>query len=219
VQILRVFKPHHHGSPSENRPRKVVAIPQSPPCNLTTAAGQLSKESPILEMADKVVGGMVAVKGGGGNRSEAEAGSEDSDVVEVKDAAPPMKRIRATQADAAASGSKLKGGMEGFVRAGRKALQDRADHALLVFVTCCGIPPKVADAREFKAFVSALCTDYVPPSETTLRDKLIPDEAANIHRTVINYLRGCRDLTITFDGGKLRRSKGLYSVHVTTAER
>jgi hypothetical protein len=173
----------------------------------------------MKEMAGQAVGGTAMVKGGGGNGAEPDAGSEDSDIGDIKDAAPPAKRLKALTTDAAASGSKSKGGMEGFVRAGRMALQKKADHALLVFVTCCGIPPKVVDSREFKSFVSTLSTDYAPPSETTLRDTLIPVEAANIHLAVLEYLKGCRDLTIAFDGGKLRCSKGLYSVHVTTAER
>jgi hypothetical protein len=167
----------------------------------------------MKEMADKAVGRTAVVNVDGGNEGGADA--EDSDV------APPAKRIKATTTAVVTSGSKMNvnGGLEGFVKEGRKVFQDKADHALLVFVTCCGIPPKVVDSREFKSFVSVLNTSYKPPSETTLRDNLIPDEAANINVAVIQYLKGCRNLTITFDGGKLRHSKGLYSVHVTTPER
>jgi hypothetical protein len=67
--------------------------------------------------------------------------------------------------------------------------------------------------------VSSLNTDYLPPSETTLSDRLIPDEAANIERATINYLWTCHNLTIMFDGGKLWSARGLYSVHISTAER
>jgi hypothetical protein len=159
-------------------------------------------------MADKAVGGPAVVKVTGGDQSG-----------EIDDAAPsptlPAKRIKTSVSASSSKSSAL----DGYVREGRKALQDRGDHALLVFVTCCGIPPKVVDAQEFKSFVSTLNTNYLPPSESTLRDTLIPEEAAKIHRAVINYLQGCRNLTITFDGGKLRQSKGLYSVHVTTQER
>ena len=109
--------------------------------------------------------------------------------------------------------------LDEFVREGRKNLQNAGDHALILFITCNGLPPSVVNSREFKNFVSTLNLDYKPPSETTLSERLIPDEAANIHQATIQYLRTCRDLTITFDGGKLRRSNGLYSVHVTTPER
>jgi hypothetical protein len=106
-----------------------------------------------------------------------------------------------------------------FVKTGRKELKNNADHALLLFITCNGIPPSVINSREFKRFCSTLNTSYDPPSETTLSEKLIPAEAANIHCAVIQYLQTRQDLTITFDGGKLRGSKGLYSVHVSTPER
>src|SRR5262245_9794117 len=86
----------------------------------------------------------------------------------------------------------------------RKGLQDSADHALLLFITCNGIPPTVVNSPKFKNFVSVLNISYNPPSETTLSDKLIPNEAVNIQQATIQYLCTCRDLMITFDGGKLR---------------
>ena len=127
-------------------------------------------------MAEEAVGEKANVKG---NDESGASGSE------VEIVAPP-KRIKMGSA-AGNSGSKS-GPLGAFVRAGRKELQDKADHALIVFIACCGIPPNVADSREFKTFVSVLNTDYSPPSETTLRDKLIPNEAANIHEAILRYL-------------------------------
>lgn len=127
------------------------------------------------------------------------------------------KRARTEPAIAATSKSGTT--FKPFFREGKKALQNNADHALLLLITCCGVPPNVVSSKEFRNFVSVLNPDYHSPSESTLSDRLIPDEAANIDRATISYLKTCRNLTITFDGGKLRRAKGLYSVHITTAER
>ena len=57
--------------------------------------------------------------------------------------------------------------------------------------------------------------NYLPPSHTTFEDSLVPSYAAATQVTVINYLKMCRDLTITFDGGKLGKKK-FFSVHATT---
>jgi hypothetical protein len=129
-----------------------------------------------------------------------------------------VKRAK-TDLDVGSSSTRGSRNLQDFVRAGRKELKDKGDHALLVFLICCGIPPSVVDSREFKDFASVLNSNYIPPCETTISDRLVPTEAARIHCAVIEYLRKCRDLTITFDGGKLRGSKGLYSVHVSTPER
>ena len=125
----------------------------------------------IKEMADKaVLGGPALVKVGGDDESR-----ESDDAHLANEDAPPAKRIKTSMAT---SSSKSNSALDGYVREGRKALQDRADHALLIFVTCCGILPKVVDAQEF--FFLTLNTKYSPPSESTLWDMLIPEEAAKI---------------------------------------
>jgi hypothetical protein len=162
------------------------------------------------EMAKNAVGPKAQVEvDNNGEASETE--------VEVVETGRGLKRAKTDSAITSTLNSGKAFG--GFVREGRKALQDRATHALLLFITCCGVPPKVVDSLEFKNFVSVLNSDYSPPSETTLSDRYIPDEAANVDTATIAYLKTCRNLTITFDGGKLRSANGLYSVHVTTPDR
>lgn len=106
--------------------------------------------------------------------------------------------------------------LDGYVKQG---LQDKADHALTVMITCNGIPPNVVKSRSFKNFVSVLNAKYSPPSRSTLSERLIPSHAANICSAVIEFLSTQRDVTISFDGGQTRGRTGLYSVHVTTADR
>ncbi|KZT11747.1 uncharacterized protein LAESUDRAFT_640794 [Laetiporus sulphureus 93-53] len=55
-------------------------------------------------------------------------------------------------------------------------------------------------------------------SATTLRDRLIPEEAVRLQLEIIHYLQGICDLMISFDGGKIRKLKGIYTIHITTSE-
>jgi hypothetical protein len=101
---------------------------------------------------------------------------------------------------------------------GRKALEEKANKALIEFIVCCGIPPRIIQHQKFKNFVNVLNGNYVPPSRTTFEDSLVPSYAAATRLTVINHLKKCRDMTLTFDGGKLGKKK-FFSVHVTTVHR
>ncbi|KAG2158711.1 uncharacterized protein EDB93DRAFT_1076704, partial [Suillus bovinus] len=104
-----------------------------------------------------------------------------------------------------------------YVTEGHKALKEKGDQALMLFVTCTGIPPHVIDSDEFKAFCSILNANYKSTSATTLADTLIPNKSARITKMMFDYLKTQRDLTVTFDGGKIPRR--FYTVHVTTADR
>ena len=106
-----------------------------------------------------------------------------------------------------------------YVTEGRQELKDKGDYAIMRFFVCCGVPPTVADANEFKEVMSALNPRYQPPSSSTLTSKLIPNEAAKLSIATKNYLSTCRHLTITFDGGKTRQPHSVYTIHVTTADR
>lgn len=103
------------------------------------------------------------------------------------------------------------------VNESRKKQKEKGDYHLMKCIVCCGIPPKVVDSAEWKEMMAALNPYYQPPSSTTLTEKLIVNEAAKITTAITKLLSGCRNLTITFDGGKIRRPKSTYSVHVTTA--
>jgi hypothetical protein len=105
-----------------------------------------------------------------------------------------------------------------FITEGNKTLKTNGDYALMLFITCAGIPPSVTDSSEFKKFVSVLNLAYKPPSSSTLVKKLIPEEAAKILHGMITFLKSCCNCTITFDGGRSKRN-GLYTIHITTVDR
>ncbi|KAI0054381.1 hypothetical protein BV25DRAFT_1806052 [Artomyces pyxidatus] len=44
-------------------------------------------------------------------------------------------------------------------------------------------------------------------------------EAAKVTLATVEYLKTCRNLTLSFDGGKTRRRQAFYSIHVTTPQR
>jgi hypothetical protein len=80
---------------------------------------------------------------------------------------------------------------------------------------CCGIAPRNIGRAEFKNFVSALNANYNLISRTTFEDSLVPAYAANVRIAVI---KSCWFLTISGDGGKLKRKK-FVSVNITTIHR
>jgi len=98
---------------------------------------------------------------------------------------------------------------------GRKALKEKGNKALIGFIMCCRIPPHIIQHQKFKNFVGILNGNYLSPSHTAFENSLVPSYAAATRLTVINYLKTCQDLTLTFDGGKLGKKK-FFSVHATT---
>jgi hypothetical protein len=98
---------------------------------------------------------------------------------------------------------------------GKKELKEKADCALVEFIICCGVPPHILQKKHFQHFVNILNGKYFPPSRSTFKDNLVPTYAATIRLTIINHLKECRDLMLSFDGGKLGKKK-FYSVHATT---
>ena len=109
--------------------------------------------------------------------------------------------------------------MDAFLAEGKKQWKVRVDKALMKFIVCAGLPPTVLDATEFKEFATILNSGWNPPSSSTITRKLIPEEAAQINVAIRKYLQKHHNLTITFDGGKIRRPKAIYTIHVTTPDR
>jgi len=105
-----------------------------------------------------------------------------------------------------------------FQTEGKKALKERADQALVEFIICCGIPPRVLEKKHFRRWVNLLNGNYLPPSRTTFEDSLVPSYAAAVRVITVNFLKKSRDLMLSFDGGKLGKKK-FYSVHATTPNR
>lgn len=103
-----------------------------------------------------------------------------------------------------------------FLEEGIKTLKEKGDNKLVLLLVGCGIPPRVIDTGFFKNFISSIQPKYQPPSSTTMCDRLIPTEAARCHLELLAELQEMRNLTISFDGGKLRRPRSVYTVSVTT---
>ena len=77
------------------------------------------------------------------------------------------------------------------------------------------IPPHVLQKRHFREFVNALNGKYLLPSQMTFEDSLVPSYAATVWVAMINYIKECWDLMLSFNGGKLGKKK-FYSIHATT---
>ncbi|KAG1891160.1 hypothetical protein F4604DRAFT_1989120 [Suillus subluteus] len=105
--------------------------------------------------------------------------------------------------------------LQSFVRQGRLNLKESGDHAVMKFIVCCGVPPTVVDSSEWKELISVLNSNYQSPSSTKLTGNLIIKEASKISEGIKEYLGKARHLTITFDGGKIRRPNSLYTIHIT----
>lgn len=106
-----------------------------------------------------------------------------------------------------------------FMMQGQQNLKAKADKVLMLLLVCNGLPPTVIDSAEFKRYSEILNSQYIPPSSTTMNDSLIPVEAARTELEVVRFLKKQRNLTISFDGGKIRKPVALYTVHITTADR
>lgn len=104
-------------------------------------------------------------------------------------------------------------------KARREKVKLELDHLITNFFVACGVPPNCADSDEWKALWKAAVPNFDPPDATTLRDALIPREAAYVKVQSLKHLRLQRDLTLTFDGNTSRAQESVYTVHVTTPDR
>lgn len=139
---------------------------------------------------------------------------------------PPLKRSKTEPILHSAIGDKesepnqaIYPGSQNFVHVyqtkGKKELKEKADHTLVEFIICCGIPPHVLQKKHFRHFVNVLNGKYLPPSWSAFEHNLVPTYAATLRLTIINHLKESRDLMLSFNGGKLGKNK-FYSVHATT---
>ncbi|KAF8151625.1 ribonuclease H-like domain-containing protein [Crassisporium funariophilum] len=147
---------------------------------------------------------------------------------QIPENTPPLKRSKTEPllrdaADDRGSESKqvIRPGQnlgQAFQTEGKKELKENADRALVEFIICCGVPPHVLQKKHFRRFVNVLNGRYLPPCQSTFEDSLVPSYAAAVRVAIIDHLKGCRDLMLSFDGGKLSKKK-FYSVHATTPNR
>ncbi|RDB30113.1 hypothetical protein Hypma_013941 [Hypsizygus marmoreus] len=176
------------------------------------------QQAAIDQLAAKAGGPPVAVP----------SGSNEANAVEVDKEVSPRKCVKTSSAIASHSEPTLdiqigtsSRMLDTFIAKGRKKalgdLKATGDNALLLFLICCAIPPVVIDSVHFKRFIQTLNPNYPPPSSSTVVNKLVPDEAAKVNIRIIKFLWTQWDLTITFNGGKIRKNQSFYSVHASTA--
>lgn len=126
-------------------------------------------------------------------------------------------RVLPLQKSSGSKGGKLP--VKAYIGEGRKILKENGEYAIMKYLVCCGVPPTVVDSEEWKELMAILNPAFISPSSSTITSHLIVDEAAKITIAIEQYLGASRNLTITYDGGKIRRPKSFYSIHVTTADR
>lgn len=87
-------------------------------------------------------------------------------------------------------------------------------------ICVAGIPPRIANYPEWKNLFIAINPkiSYSPPSWSTLRDHLIPAEAAKVFLAMQSYLETETNLTISFDG-LTQGSQPVYTLHIITSLR
>lgn len=168
---------------------------------MTAALEELARDSDLTDEAKAKLGIPTQPTASGGKRRAGEGDETEQ--------APPLKRSKSEPGQEIGSV---------FAQAGRKELQKIANAALIDLIIGCGIPPHIIAKKEFKAFTTSLNVYYQPPSRDQFNDRLVPSRAAAIRLSVLKYLKNCRNLMITFDGGKLLKKK-FYSVHITTTNR
>ncbi|KAF7791186.1 hypothetical protein EIP86_002198 [Pleurotus ostreatoroseus] len=100
---------------------------------------------------------------------------------------------------------------------GREILQKNADKALTDLFCVAGLPPRILDLPEWKAFIATLSNSRVQSvSASTLSDKFIPSTSAYLSQEQKKLLKTLFNLTVSYDGGATRRKHGFYTVHVIT---
>lgn len=160
----------------------------------------------------------------GGSKRSRSVDKEESHTVS---AVTPLKRSRTEPT----IGSKHGGGVQAadkrlkptnptmiYKAEGQKQLENHVNHTLVKLFVCCGIPPNVLSSTEFKEFCGAMNARYAVPSRSRLEESLIPLFAVQVRLSVMERLQRSRNLTISFDGGKLSKKK-FFSVHVTEESR
>ncbi|KAI0725715.1 hypothetical protein C8Q72DRAFT_785068, partial [Fomitopsis betulina] len=180
-------------------------------CSSVPAELRNQARDALAKLATKPAPGEEAKRSRGGEDGETSDDSDDNPSVKT-DKVPAKKKKKQTGSEVDES----RGTLDIFVASGRKeavqTLKREADYRLLLYVVCNFIPPRTIDTPEFKAFAKRLNPAYDPPCSTTIQDKLIPAEAARLDVAVIEYLQGVRDLMLSFDGGKIRKPKGVYTI-------
>jgi hypothetical protein len=137
-------------------------------------------------MASKATGGKAKVVG-------AKSDSEDC-VVGMEITEPLMKKVKELQV--ASSLKVVSQFNKAYITEGHKVLKKNGDHALMLFITCPGVPPHIIDSDEFRALCTTINANYKPACATTLPEGLIPNECARISIATLDYLKTQCELTM-----------------------
>lgn len=197
--------------------------------HLATINGGALVQAAISEMAQKDPGLLDRLNDKFGLTSKCSHDAVEPEESSPPTEAPPLKRSKTTaftpssQTPAPRAESNSSASQSTHVAQyrteGRRLREQKVNDALVEFFVCCGVAPRILGRDEFKHLVNVLSQgNYNLVSRTTFEDSLVPAYAASMRITVIEYLRGCYFLTISFDGGKLAKKK-FISVHITTAHR
>ena len=110
-----------------------------------------------------------------------------------------------------------------FTEAGRKKVQDEVNMMIMKLICVDGLVPRILDGENWHDFVTALASgrykSYKPTSASTFERKIIPQEAALVHKRTLKVLQKEKNLTITIDGLSTRSAHSAYTTHATTQDR
>jgi hypothetical protein len=102
---------------------------------------------------------------------------------------------------------------------GRKEIHRSLDLAILQFICVARLPPSVVDLPEWKNIFAIQTPSYSTASRTKLMDDHIMSEQENVRKLQIIELKNQHRLSLSLDGGALRSSEPLYTIHATTPAR
>lgn len=108
-----------------------------------------------------------------------------------------------------------------FANQGHLDTASRINLVVVQLLCSTGIPPRIAESRYWARLFHAIAPrllGYKPPSSTTLRDKLIPAEARLAVLNMRRFLKGNRNLSLSFDG-LTEGDQPVYTVHICTPDR
>lgn len=100
-----------------------------------------------------------------------------------------------------------------------KNLTTQLDADIVQFFCVGGIAPSKANLPQWKTLWQHAVPSYSPASASKLEEYHIPSEAAFVCTKQLEHLRTCVNLSITFDGQKIRSPQSVYTIHIITPNR
>lgn len=101
---------------------------------------------------------------------------------------------------------------------GRSAKQTRFDLHIVNFISVAQLPPSKVDSPEFHDMIHEANPHLTPKLSSHIARSRIPMESARICGLSMEELKGCTNLTISFDGGSGIKPQSFTTVHVTNPD-